>query len=79
MGAYTFSPDPPFEITKISSKPIEASSFYTFSSYDKRVIYPGGFIVDGPNLYVAYGKDDSEIWIATININELLQSLEPVD
>jgi len=79
MGAYTFSANPPFEITKISSLPINAPSFYTFSSYDKRVIYPGGFIVDDQNIYVAYGKDDSEIWIGTLNINALMQSLVPLN
>lgn len=79
MGAYTFSADPPFEISKISSSPIDDPSFYTFSSYDKRVIYPGGYVVDSPNIYVAYGKDDCEIWIAKIKIKELFQSLVPVN
>ena len=75
MGAYTFSAEPPFEITKISPSPIDAPGFYTYSSYEKRVIYPGGFIVNGSNIYVAYGKDDSEIWIATIDRDELIQSM----
>lgn len=78
MGAYTFSSKPPFEITKITSKHIDHPSFYTYSNYDKRVIYPGGFVVDGSNLLVAYGKDDCEIWIATIDIKELKKSMAPV-
>ncbi len=75
MGAYTFSATPPFEMTKISSSPIDSPGFYTFSSYEKRVIYPGGFVAKGSKLYVAYGKDDSEIWIATIDLNELKKSM----
>lgn len=78
MGAYTFASEPPFELTKISSIPIDAPGFYTYSSYEKRIIYPGGFVVSGPNLYLAYGKDDSEIWIATINLNALKESMIPI-
>ncbi|HEV8051123.1 MAG TPA: hypothetical protein VGP47_01415 [Parachlamydiaceae bacterium] len=75
MGAYTFSAEPPFVITKASQEPIDATGFYTYSSYSKRVIYPGGFIHDGSNIYLAYGKDDSEIWIATLDLAELKNSM----
>jgi predicted GH43/DUF377 family glycosyl hydrolase len=78
MGAYTFSAEPPFEITKISAEPIDAPGFYTHSSYEKRVIYPGGYVQDGSNVYLAYGKDDCEIWIATINLDALKESMVTV-
>jgi len=78
MGAYTFSAEPPFTMTRISTSPIDAPSFYTFSNYDKRIIYPGGFVVEGSTVYLAYGKDDSEIWIATIDLNNLLGSMVPI-
>lgn len=78
MGAYTFSTEPPFAINKISSQPIDAPGFYTFSNHDKRIIYPGGFIIEGSTVYLAYGKDDAEIWIATIDLNNLLESMVPV-
>lgn len=76
MGAYTFSAEPPFEMTKMTSSPIKAEGFYTNSSYYKRVIYPGGFVIAGDLIYLAYGKDDSEIWIATIDKNKLLQQMK---
>lgn len=79
MGAYTFAPEPPFELKKISPIPIDTPGFYTYSNYDKRVIYPGGFVVSGSNLYLAYGKDDSEVWLATINLDALNESMIPVD
>lgn len=75
MGAYTYSAEPPFTVTKVSSEPINFLGFYTYSAYQKRVIYPGGFVVDGSNVYVAYGKDDAEIWIATLDLVELKKSL----
>ncbi len=78
MGAYTFSAEPPFELTSISPAPIDAPSFYTYSSYFKRVIYPGGFVVDGSKVYLAYGKDDSEMWIATVDLQALKDSMIPL-
>lgn len=74
-GAYTFSNEPPFAIKKVSPNFIDTPGFYTYSSYTKRVIYPGGFVVDGPNIYLAYGKDDCEVWIATIDLANLKESL----
>jgi predicted GH43/DUF377 family glycosyl hydrolase len=78
MGAYTFSAEPPFKVTKFSPYPIVAEEFYTQGSYWKRVIFPGGFVVKDALIYLAYGKDDSEIWIATIDKLELKKSLLPV-
>jgi hypothetical protein len=78
MGAYTFSAQPPFDLTAMSPEPIDAEGFYTYSSYQKRVIYPGGFVVEGNDIYLAYGKDDSEVWIATLDLNELKQSMVPL-
>lgn len=76
MGAYIFSSKPPFRVQKISPEPIVADGFYTHSSYDKRVIFPGGFAVVGDQFYVAYGKDDSEVWIAIIDKKKLMKSLK---
>lgn len=78
MGAYTFSPNPPFEITKMTQKPIMSDDFYTLSHCEKRVVFPGGFVVDGPRIYLAYGKDDCEIWIATLDKEALKKHLIPV-
>lgn len=78
MGAYTFSAEPPFQITKISPTPIYSEEFYTHSDSWKRVVFPGGFVISGSNIYVAYGKDDCELWIATLDKEALMNSLVPV-
>ncbi len=78
MGAYTFSAKPPFSIQKISTEPIMAKGFYTKSEAKMRVIFPGGFVVNGELIYVVYGKDDKEIWVATIDKNKLMSSLKAV-
>jgi len=78
MGAYTFSAEPPFEITGMSPVPIIGEGFYTPSNCSKRVIFPGGFVVADPFIYIAYGKDDREIWIATIDKAMLKNSMVPI-
>lgn len=78
MGAYTFSAEPPFKITQITPLPIVGKEFYTSSDYFKRVIFPGGFVINGNHLYVAYGKDDCEMWIATIDKTALKKVMIPV-
>lgn len=78
MGAYTFSPTPPFTITKMTQIPIFKEGFYDPDSYGKKVIFPGGFVDAGPVIYLAYGKDDCEIWIATLDKKALYQALRPL-
>lgn len=75
MGAYTFSSQPPFEITKASPSPIMAKNMYTFSDMFDHIVYPCGNIVLGENLYLSFGKKDEEIWIAKMSIKDLLDSL----
>ncbi|MEL7430906.1 MAG: hypothetical protein AAGI90_00035 [Chlamydiota bacterium] len=77
-GAYTFSDQPPFEITRVSKYPILGDKLYTNSGTEKRVIFPGGFVVDDDCVYLSYGKDDGEIWIATLSLEVLLHSLVKV-
>ncbi|HSX14040.1 MAG TPA: hypothetical protein VLE96_06460 [Chlamydiales bacterium] len=75
MGAYTFSANPPFEMTRISQEPIVSEGFYEPSLSWKKVVFPGGYVIQGSLIHVAYGKDDSEIWIATIDKTALMESL----
>jgi predicted GH43/DUF377 family glycosyl hydrolase len=79
MGAYTFSAEPPFQITKMTPSPIIEEGFYTPSNAEKRVIFPGGFVVSGPYIYLAYGKDDREVWIATLDKEALKSALAPIE
>lgn len=78
MGAYTYSKEPPYKLTKVSEKPIIHETFYEPSNHWKKVIFPGGHVVKGSKVYVAYGKNDCEMWIAEIDKEKLLESLTPV-
>jgi predicted GH43/DUF377 family glycosyl hydrolase len=83
IGAYTFQKEPPFAITRISEKPIIGKQFYkgkNYSYYWKpvRVVFPCGFYFDHEYIWLTYGRQDHEIWIAKIDRAKLLESLVPV-
>lgn len=83
IGAYTFAAHPPFLILRISQQPIIESSFYKGNIKTlwgtMRVLFPGGLIVDEEFIWVAYGKQDREIWIAKMDKKRLLESLVTVE
>ncbi len=90
MGAYTFSKDPPFTMTKISKEPIVGFDSYTDSNvekkyvvfpggYEKHVVFPAGYVVSGNRIYLAFGKNDCEMWIATLDKEALMNSLQPIE
>lgn len=76
-GAYTFSAEPPFKVQRVSSKPLEHPSFY---NTDKpwKVIFPGGFVINNDSIYLVYGRNNDEMWVAKIDKNALMNSLTDV-
>jgi predicted GH43/DUF377 family glycosyl hydrolase len=82
IGAYTFSAEPPFAITHISSQPIIDKGFYSSLPYKTwrplRVVFPCGFIMKDNDIWIVYGKQDFEIWATKLDKKGLLQSLIPV-
>lgn len=83
IGAYLFSSDPPFTITDVSPEPIIGKSFYQGEIYKPywkpvRAIFPCGFIMDDHYIWIAYGRQDHEVWIVKLDKQGLLNSLIPV-
>lgn len=84
IGAFTFSPSFPFPITRVSPFPIIAKKFYSGPAHQHywhplRVVFPGGFVFDNQYIYLFYGRQDHEIWMAKIEKEGLLKSLIAVD
>lgn len=81
MGAYTFSAKPPFEITRISPEPIIGKQFYNGPAYNTwkplRVVFPMGCVMDEQYIWVTYGRQDFETWVAKLDKKKLYQSLIP--
>lgn len=82
MGAYTFSAQPPFHITRISQEPIVGRSFYKGPAYKTyrpvRVVFPGGYVADEKFVWILYGRQDHEIWVVKIDKKGLLDNLVPL-
>lgn len=83
MGAYTFSPYPPFQLTSISPAPIVAKGFYSGEEYPYywkpvQALFPCGIIADHQFIWVAYGRQDHETWVVKFDKQGLLNSLIPV-
>lgn len=82
VGAYTFSPEPPFQLLKISSAPFSHPDFFSTPRISiaagKSVVFPGGFFVKEDKLYVCYGENDAAIKIMVIDKKKLMKSLVPV-
>jgi len=83
IGAYTFADKPPFEITHISRKPIIAKGFYSGATYDHYwqpvcVVFPAGMLIEDDTIWLTFGRQDHEIWVAKIDKPSLLDSLHPV-
>jgi predicted GH43/DUF377 family glycosyl hydrolase len=82
IGAYMFQAHPPFAITAISPTPIVAENFYRPPYYKTwkplRCIFPAGIVIDDNYIWISYGRQDHEIWIAKLDKRSLLQSLIPV-
>lgn len=83
MGAYTFDAQLPFAITRISKEPIIGRSFYNGPSFNTwkpvRVVFPGGYISSDDFIWVVYGKQDFEVWVAKLDKKGLYKSLVPVN
>lgn len=82
MGAYTFSAEPPFEITQMSKEPIIGQNFYNGPAHKTwkplRVVFPCGYISDDKYIWISYGRQDHEIWVAKLDKQGLFDSLVPV-
>jgi predicted GH43/DUF377 family glycosyl hydrolase len=83
IGAYTFNSSPPFNVNKISPDPIIGRGFYEESSFTTwkpmRVVFPGGFVFDKRNIWIVYGRQDSECWVVKIDKEALFKSLVPLE
>lgn len=83
IGAYTFSCTFPFTITRMSKQPIIGKRFYEGKEYAPywgpvRVVFPCGFIMDNKYIWITYGRQDHEMWIAQLDKKKLYASLAPV-
>ena len=75
-GAYCFTKEAPFEMTRKSSGP-----FYQEELYNNRekIIFPTALIKKADHYLMFYGEDDCRIKVAKINKEKLLMTMKGVD
>lgn len=82
MGAYTFESHFPFAMTAISQHPIIGKNFYHGQEYHMfkpcRVVFPCGIVIDDQFIWVVFGRQDHEVWMAKLEKKGLYESLVPV-
>lgn len=81
MGAYTFSKEPPFEITGISPEPFFCEGMYEGQTYDRYwgtvlCVFPCGLLYDENYFWITYGRQDHEIWVLKVDRKKLLATLK---
>jgi predicted GH43/DUF377 family glycosyl hydrolase len=87
FGAYLFDSQPPFAIKAISPEPIVHEAMYSgpwanlpMSYYHiDYIAFPMAFVIENGFVILLYGKQDSDAWVAKIELQGLLNSLVTVD
>jgi predicted GH43/DUF377 family glycosyl hydrolase len=83
VGAYTFDAEPPFELRAISAQPLIGRNWYNGKEYKPywkpiQVIFPCGLLVEDEYIYLTYGRQDHEMWVAKIDKKKMYESLIPI-
>ena len=79
MGAYAFSCEPPFRVTRVSYTPLlEPSSGSSFIFFPSGAVFQPGPLADQDCWYVAYGFQDDSCRIGVLRHKELLRTMKNV-
>ena len=86
FGAYTFTAEPPFTITKISRMPIIRNEWYDGAWFNKAngyIVYPAGFVIEVFDnvsyVFLSMSLQDRNGYIAKIPLQALYDSMVPVN
>ena len=86
FGAYTFTAEPPFVVTKMSKVPIVKNEWYDGAWFNKGngyIIYPAGFVIQQFNnisyVMLSFSLQDKQGYLAKIPLQELYDSMISVN
>jgi len=74
MGAYLLRNGYPFTPIKVTPYPIASLDDYTEDNR-RKVLFPGGMVIEGNKIHVVWGKNDSSILISTLDREKLFSSM----
>jgi predicted GH43/DUF377 family glycosyl hydrolase len=78
MGAYTFAPEPPFAIRRLTRTPLATPEAADVPHGSTRIAFPQGLVDNGEQFLVSYGRDDAAISVMTVDKRGIIDQLEPV-
>lgn len=78
MGAYTFEPKPPFNITSLTQDPFDIPEPDAQPWGSSRIEYPQGFVEDGNTYVISYGRNDDSIFLLTLSKQGVFDHLVPI-
>lgn len=76
MGAYLFETDTPFQIKKITPSPLGSLEDY-MSQNRRKAVFPSGIVVEGNQIHVVWGKNDTTMYVSSFDREKLLSSMVP--
>jgi predicted GH43/DUF377 family glycosyl hydrolase len=77
-GAYLFDKEFPFAIKAYTPYPLGVLEDYT-NDNSKKIVFPGGLIIDEKTFKVVWGKNDRQIYITTFDKQKLIKSMTFID
>lgn len=77
MGAYAFEARPPFRFTRFTPRPLAVGAF-TRTMRNRPVVFPCSAQYDGGTWTIAYGFNDEECRVTTLDHARLLAHCEPL-
>jgi len=75
---YTLAQDPPFNIQRVGESEFCFQSATLKVRDCDSVQFVSSMVRDGPHLYIGYGVNDHEAYVATLNITDVLGTLRAV-
>ncbi len=80
IGAYIFENKKPFRIKGVTTIPITHPSFYSgdlsLPWKPLYAVFPCGYVHTNETIHLVYGRQDAEVWIASIDIKKLFESFK---
>lgn len=76
-GALTFSRKPPFEILRMTKHPLMDETYYDDQNQNS-IIFPTGVLLEGDNLSLLAGKNDTHLILSQMSMEKLNRKMEPI-
>lgn len=78
VGAYTFEAKPPFDLKKLTVRPLSYRGAYNLNDNPKKILYPVGLIEQKDHFELSLGVNDDRTEIVHVDKEKLFSLMSPV-